>query len=133
MPPELELVQEWLTRAQEDLEAARRLLEGDRPLPAPAGFHCQQAAEKALKGFLEFREVKPPKTHALGRLVDLAEQADAEFSAMRQFEWLSQLAVDPRYPSSQLRTGSDLAQQGYDAADAVFKFVLERLPQETRP
>lgn len=45
---------EWITKAEEDLAAARRLLQDD-PLPTPAAFHCQQAAEKALKAFLVAR------------------------------------------------------------------------------
>jgi len=133
MPPELELVREWVAKAQEDLEAARRLLEGGRPLPGSAGFHCQQAAEKALKAFLEFRGIKPPKTHALGELLDLAESRDADFAALRQFDWLSELAVGPRYPGSQPYPALDLARRGLDAATAVFRFVLERTPKETHP
>ncbi len=49
-----EEVLEWMEKADEDLEAARRLLSGE-PLTAPAAFHCQQASEKALKAFLVSR------------------------------------------------------------------------------
>jgi HEPN domain-containing protein len=47
-----ELVREWLSIAQRDLVAARRLVTGNEPLWDTAVYHCQQAAEKAVKGYL---------------------------------------------------------------------------------
>lgn len=45
-------VQAWLLKAQRDLASAKRLADGDAPLLDTAIYHCQQAAEKAIKGFL---------------------------------------------------------------------------------
>ena len=45
------LVQSWLKKALHDLAAARSLAEPDRPILDVAIYHCQQAAEKALKGY----------------------------------------------------------------------------------
>jgi len=50
----------WLAKAQEDLQAARRLLKPPRRLSNAASFHCQQAAEKALKGFLAWHDSQDP-------------------------------------------------------------------------
>ena len=47
---QLELVRNWLTRASHDLSAARVLSARDEPLLDVAIYHCQQAAEKAVKG-----------------------------------------------------------------------------------
>ncbi len=45
---------EWLQYAENDLNAGRFLF-GMKPLPADIiCFHCQQAAEKALKAFLAY-------------------------------------------------------------------------------
>ena len=57
MPPDRRALQiaetrPWLERANEDVLAAERLLGGAEPMAGTAVFHCQQAAEKALKGFL---------------------------------------------------------------------------------
>lgn len=43
---------DWLAHASKDLRRARILISADPPDPDGALFHCQQAAEKALKGFL---------------------------------------------------------------------------------
>ena len=42
---------DWFEKANDDLEAARRLLGPPRPLPSVACFHAQQCAEKYLKGY----------------------------------------------------------------------------------
>ncbi|MBN2050303.1 MAG: HEPN domain-containing protein [Spirochaetales bacterium] len=44
----------------------------DYPAPGPLEiicFHCQQAAEKALKAYLAYNEIRPPKTHDLDELI----------------------------------------------------------------
>lgn len=44
----------WLTRARRDLHAAALLIAGEAY--EDALFHCQQAAEKAIKAFLTFHQ-----------------------------------------------------------------------------
>ncbi|MBV2185104.1 MAG: HEPN domain-containing protein [Rhizobium sp.] len=39
----------WLAIARRDLDSAKRLLTGDPPYRDTAAYHCQQAAEKAIK------------------------------------------------------------------------------------
>ena len=51
----------WLEKAREDLQAARSLIQSG--LPAPALFHCQQAAEKSFKALLTWKRVAFRKTH----------------------------------------------------------------------
>ena len=55
-------------KAEEDLELARYALTAEKPFIAPALFHCQQAAEKALKGFLTWHGVSFRKTHSIEEL-----------------------------------------------------------------
>ena len=47
-----DLVRAWLTLAQHDLASARKLSTDPDPYLDTAIYHCQQAAEKAVKGFL---------------------------------------------------------------------------------
>lgn len=46
MPPELELVRQWLERASADQRAAS-VLAGDPLLTSEVCFHCQQSVEVA--------------------------------------------------------------------------------------
>ena len=51
-----ELVRNWLTVAQHDLAASGKLSTGPDPYLDVAIYHCQQTAEKALKGYLVFHD-----------------------------------------------------------------------------
>ena len=55
--PKIMEVSSWLGKAQEDLHSAEWLLESPHGLYAAVGFHCQQAAEKALKAYLSWIEL----------------------------------------------------------------------------
>src|SRR5712692_2174096 len=66
-----ELVQTWLAKAQHDLAAARKLSAEPDPYLDTAIYHCQQAAEKAVKGFLVFHDQDFEKTHNIRFLVEL--------------------------------------------------------------
>ncbi len=54
------LVAGWLAKAEEDLHVARLLIAEENRLNAAGAYHCQQAAEKALKAWLTARNVVSP-------------------------------------------------------------------------
>jgi HEPN domain-containing protein len=62
-------VLEWLQVAASDQRAVRLCLSANPPLCDVATFHCQQAAEKLLKGFLVRAGADFRKTHDLDALV----------------------------------------------------------------
>jgi len=111
MPPEdLEEVRAWLTKANHDLQAAAYLADAEQPLLDIVVYHCQQAAEKALKGFLTFKNSPFAKTHALGPLVEQASDLDAGFEALLDHaENLSPFAWRFRYPGELLVPDEDEA------------------------
>jgi HEPN domain-containing protein len=75
-----ELVRDWLTRAGHDLQAARTLEAGKEPLLDMAIYHCQQAAEKAVKGWLQSQDDPFPKTHDIKDLVAQAAKWHGDFN-----------------------------------------------------
>ena len=56
---------EWIKKAENDLLNIENNLVAERVPWDTVCFHAQQAAEKALKGFLVFHGQMPPKTHDL--------------------------------------------------------------------
>ncbi|MGB9625069.1 MAG: HEPN domain-containing protein [Phycisphaerae bacterium] len=58
----------WLRKAKGDLRGAQVCLGADPPLAEDVLFHCQQAVEKALKGFLAWHDRPFRKTHDLAEL-----------------------------------------------------------------
>ena len=62
---------EWFRFADMDLETARHLFEKMYPPPLEIiCFHCQQAAEKFIKGVLVYCKIEVIKTHDLVVLID---------------------------------------------------------------
>ena len=71
MPPESARIAEarpWFTKAAHDLRAAEVLLAADPPLLGEVVFHCQQAAEKVMKGHLCWHDTPFGKTHDLAAI-----------------------------------------------------------------
>ena len=90
----------WLDKALCDLQAARLLLTygGDHYNIA---FHCQQAIEKALKGYLLFRTGRHFDGHNLTYLCRQAIQLDSKaFSEyLDESAALNDLYIETRYPT----------------------------------
>ena len=112
-----ELVAQWLGRAAEVLAVARHLLTEELPYYAAIGFHAEQAAEKFIKAFLVARQVEFPKTHDLGRLLDLVATVDATLSAdLASAVGLTDYGVDVRYPGDLPQLTAADARQAVDDA-----------------
>ena len=102
MPHDPEFVaetREWLSRAENDLQAAALLRVADSRLAGSALFHCQQAAEKALKGFLTWHGRTFRKTHNIGELGSVVvEILPKLLPAIRAGTGLTDYAWKFRYP-----------------------------------
>src|SRR3989442_5328449 len=89
----------WPQTAQSDLESARLLGSSSDPKRDTAVYHCQQAAEKAVKGFLVARGQAFEKVHDIERLVAQAARLDRSFSRFSvAAAELTPLATPYRYP-----------------------------------
>ena len=90
---------EWRLLAERDMAVADYLAENMRPTPAEVvAFHCQQAAEKYLKGALVTLGEEPPYTHDLDELCSAAEKHRASFADISSLcTVVTHFAVHPRY------------------------------------
>lgn len=66
----------WFEKACQDLRCSEIDLAADPPAAEDALYHCQQAAEKSLKGFLVWHDQPFAKTHDLGKLGSQAVELD---------------------------------------------------------
>lgn len=129
-----ELVRSWLIKAHRDLLSAHELASAQTPLLDTAAYHCQQAAEKAVKGFLLYHDVRFEKSHDIVLLISQTVDIDPSFSRCYETaRLLTPLAVEFRYPGDYVEPEPEEFQEAYDAARALFEFVLIRLPEETHP
>ena len=129
-----QLVRSWLTKAQHDLASARVLAASDPPLWDTAIYHCQQAAEKTVKGYLVFREHEFERVHDIEVLIRAAESYAPEFS-----RWIDTgIQLTPyariyRYPGYAAEPSEDQFKWALSAAEGLYDFVLSLLPQEMWP
>jgi HEPN domain-containing protein len=94
-----ENVKEWLQLADDDLYSAKVLNEATRKPYEIICYHCAQAAEKYLKGYLTFRDIIPKKIHDLVFLYNLCTDKDDEFQSIKTIcEFLNRFSNDIRYP-----------------------------------
>ena len=97
---ELDYIVEWFQFANMDLAVAEHLQEmHPQPLEIIC-YHCEQAAEKYLKGYLVYCGVfNPPKTHDLDVLCEMCSKYDEGFQEIkRACNVLAGYGVQPRYP-----------------------------------
>ncbi|GHV92985.1 hypothetical protein AGMMS50268_34880 [Spirochaetia bacterium] len=67
-------VEDWRLLAERDLSVAEYLAANMVPTPTQIiAYHCQQAAEKYLKGALVVLEEEPPYIHDLDELCAIAD------------------------------------------------------------
>lgn len=125
------LVQFWLLKAQRDLTAAQRL---SPELPDIAIYHCQQGAEKALKGFLILHDFDPGDTHNINTLVKEASAFRPEFTAdLKEAGYLSQYNQTYRYPreaTDDFNPSPGELKKAFRIAKAVYTSVLQAMPPE---
>jgi len=134
---DLGLVKDWLTRAHQDLRASLILAAAeDAPLDV-AIYHCQQAGEKAVKAYLQWRDEPFAKTHNLRALVIQAATLDKGFYAFEKpAEILTPYVSAFRYPgggSDEPMPSREEFDEALQHAQAVYDFVLNLLPTEARP
>jgi HEPN domain-containing protein len=90
----------WLAVATADIRAVRLCLDADEPMLGIAAYHCQQAAEKVVKGMLVIAGIPFAKTHDMTRLGDLAASRYAEFQPLlAEVGRLTVWGYAYRYPS----------------------------------
>ena len=125
----------WLDKALLDLQTARILItwNGDE---CNIAFHCQQAIEKALKGYLLFRTGRHFDGHNLTYLCRQAIQLDSKaFSEyLDESAALNDLYIETRYPTDLPFEIDELEVRRYlDMAERMFAAIRQQLYEGGRP
>ena len=117
------LVQEWLDHSRKDLDSAEFLT---RMMPEPLEiicFHCQQSVEKAMKAYLSFINLRPPRTHDLDELIEMCN--NNEIMSLRDITIpLNDYSVMVRYPSHE-KLNQDDKNQAINAAKTVLALIMQ--------
>jgi HEPN domain-containing protein len=133
-----EAVEGWREAAAEDRRVAASCLALDPPVRGAAAFHCQQAIEKLLKGFLMLAAKRSRKTHSLAQLGAAAQERFPEISDLADAvkDW-GRWAVDFRYPTRRGRTkpapDEDELRRGLAVIDALAARLRAANPEPETP
>jgi HEPN domain-containing protein len=70
-----EILQQWFDKGKDDLRSAEYLSTMHYLTPDEIiCYHCQQSAEKYLKGFIYSHDIEPDKTHDLEYLLEICQK-----------------------------------------------------------
>jgi HEPN domain-containing protein len=121
-------VQGWLRKANDDLRSAQVDLAAVPPLIEDALFHCQQAAEKAMKAFLTAHDAAFRKTHDLDELAAVCEVLDSSLTdALDPARDLTVFAWAFRYPGPGEPPPEAEAHQSLQLARTTVAAIEQRL------
>jgi len=120
---DIKLVQEWFNYSQNDLTSAHHLFYDLHPKQSEiACYLSQQCAEKALKGYLLFKDTEPPRIHNLVELCQICMKFDNTFSEiLDDCSDLTPYGIAVRYPN-ELSVDETLAKLAIDKADVIYNF-----------
>jgi HEPN domain-containing protein len=90
---------EWIQIADDDFDSAKILNESVRKHYEIICYHCAQAVEKYLKGYLSYHDIIPQKTHNLLLLNELCMETNNAFENIRtECSLLNRFTNEIRYP-----------------------------------
>jgi len=128
MNPKNRLVKNWLVKAKNDLSAAKLLEQKHDDI---AIYHCQQSAEKSIKGFLVFHDIAFPKTHDIRLLVQLAILVESRFEDYQDIaDILTPYAILFRYPNDLMEPLPEELRVAIESSEKLFHFVCQLLEFE---
>ena len=117
----------WLEFAADDFAAANHMLTLYPLRLEIICYHCEQCAEKMLKGFLMANDVEPPKTHDLVELCKRCSVFNSAFNEMAETcARLTPYAVQVRYPAELGIEEGDMRKAIKDAED-IMSFISQML------
>jgi HEPN domain-containing protein len=127
----LQVVMEWVVKAENDLKTAAFILTLGAESPTDtACFHAQQCVEKYLKAMLIFCGTQFPKTHDIERLVGLLPQDVLSSWALEEQRRLTQYATVTRYPGAYEPITLREARRAVRIARSVRKAIRTLLPKK---
>lgn len=124
-----QISKEWFEFAKRDLESAKFLMNMyPRPIEIIC-YHCEQSAEKYLKGYLIYKGSKVERTHDLILLNKKCLNLDLNFKLIQeQCIELVPFGISVRYPY-QLEVSEEDMILAIKSSEEIQKFIEDKLKQ----
>ncbi|ACB84611.1 HEPN domain-containing protein [Natranaerobius thermophilus] len=114
------LAKEWFEFAEKDLQAAKMLFKEINHITC---FHCQQSAEKYIKGLLVLLQIDFKKSHNLSYLLELLDK-NIPNDIMEAAEYLNEFAVEARYPGQFSTVTNEEADKALEYCTHIKKYII---------
>lgn len=124
-----ERAEDWLRKADSDSRSAEILARDAQPPTDTICFHCQQAVEKYLKGYLALKDIDFIKSHDLDYLLKLCIDSDADFETYRETVLiLNKYGIEPRYPADiPVYYSLEEAKKAIDLTEKIISFIRKKI------
>jgi HEPN domain-containing protein len=125
---------EMIQYGDDDLDTARKVLEGEHTIPRKACIEAHTAAEKYLKAFLLFKKYAYRKyRHDLSEVLTACCKIDPMFGELNpDIKFINKYKGEVDYPPPKPYSyiaSEDMANEIIDRAERVKKFVVKRLQE----
>jgi len=128
MTEKIDIVKSWVEKGDHDLGTAQVTFLYIPKFRDTITFHCQQAVEKYLKGYLFFNSTLFKRTHNLNYLLSLISQFDSISDDLYdKAAELEDFSVEIRYPDSSIDLSDEDIHQALSTAREFRTFVLEKM------
>jgi|SRR5208337_460380 len=122
------LVEQWLSRAQSNLDRARAGKICNTILYEDLCYDCQQAVEKSLKALLIAHDKVSPHTHIIARLLEtLEKEGIAVPNNLKPASDLTEYAVHTRYPGLYEPVTEDDYVEALAIAERIHTWVIAKI------
>ncbi|HEY8270420.1 MAG TPA: HEPN domain-containing protein [Pseudobdellovibrionaceae bacterium] len=128
-------IQLWFKFSRVDLNMARTLFEGGQEeMWRGVTFHCQQAAEKAIKGYLVYKKIPLSYIHDIGKLATQVLVHHPELDPlMKRASFLTKYAILYRYPDADVEAVTlDQVKEAIACAKTVIDQMAALIPFESQ-
>ena len=121
------IVNKWHIKANNDLKTIEDLLKSENVVTDSVCFHSQQAVEKYLKSYLIAVQKSFKNTHNITAILKLCNEIDNDFEKLDFAVYLTNYAVELRYPDDFNIPDLEEAKEAYEIALKVKDFVVEKM------
>ena len=124
-----EIINEWISKADEDFEFAKINLQEEKSFYAQICFHFQQAVEKYLKAYIIAKELEFRKVHDLPLLLKICGRKDPDFNDFADdCEFLATFYIEARYPVHwPIQFSKNEANKAFRSAEEIRHFLKAKL------
>ncbi len=128
MKSKVEIIKKWIKKADHDLGTAILTFNHIPEYRDTIAFHCQQAVEKYLKGYLIFLDVEFRRYHDLIYLAELiCQKAPINDDLITKLTELEDYAVEIRYPDTEIELTDEEIQNAISISREIRFYTTNKM------